>query len=222
MALLDSRGLAQLVYEKIKLMMGEAVFSPGERINKRQLEDLLGVSQTPINDALHRLLGEQYLERDGSRGFRVRRFTCREFSELFAVRAGTEALAAWLACQNASDQDLDALRDYFSDFNPPLNDAEYQRYVHEDLEFHTQVIRLSRNDLLLELNERYGYMLKSNQRGLVREPTETLPEHRAIIDAISARSADLARALMQEHHLTSRTAVLRSCTDSEDGGVVFG
>ena len=198
MALLDSRGLAQLVYEKIRLMLGEAMFTPGERINKRQLEDLLGVSQTPINDALHRLLGEQYLERDGSRGFRVRRFTCKEFSELFAVRAGTEALAAWLACQNASDEELQKLKEYFADFSPPFGEPEVQQYLHHDIEFHTHVIELSGNDLLKELNERYGYMLKSNVRGLVRNPEETLPEHRALIDAIASRSADLARALMQE------------------------
>lgn len=218
---LDSRGLAQLVYDKIKLMLGEAMFQPGERINKHRLESLLGVSQTPINDALHRLLGEQYLVRDGSRGFRVRRVTCRELSDLFAVRAGTEALAAWLTCQNATDQDLAELREFFADFTLPLSEAEHQRYLHHDIEFHTRVIQLSGNDLLRELNERYGYMLKSNLRGLVRKPPETLPEHRAIIDAISSRSADLARALMQEHHLTSRTSVLRTCAETEDGSVVF-
>lgn len=221
MGLLDSRGLAQHVYEKVKLMLGEAMFAPGERINKRRLEELLGVSQTPINDALHRLLGEQFLERDGSRGFRVRRFTCREFSDLFAVRAGTEALAAWLACQNASDTELGRLRGFFADFAPPLDEVEYQRYLHEDLEFHSHVIELSGNELLLDLNERYGYMLKSNQRGLVREPIETIAEHRSIIDALVNRSADLARSLMQEHHLTSRTAVLRRCREGADGTVEF-
>lgn len=219
--MIDSRSLAQHVYEKIKLMLGESVFAPGERLNKRSLEQQLGVSQTPINDALHRLLGEQYLVREGSRGFAVRRFSCQEFADLFAVRSGTEALAAWLACQHASDTDLQRIGRFFDNFSPPLEQDEYRRYVQVDTEFHKHVISLSGNEMLKDLNERHGYMLKSNQRGLVRNPAETLAEHRAIVEALMTRSADLARSLMQEHFLASRTAVLRRCHDSHDGSLTF-
>ncbi len=213
MGLIESRILADHVYEAIKLMIQDGALKPGAKINKKELESLLGVSQTPINGALSRLAGQRYIEQRKRRGYYVRVYSCKELVDLFAARGAVESMATRLAVETATDAEVEQLTLFFSDVQFPLSDEAYRAYEKTDREFHSALIRYSGNTMIQQMNEEFGYIVRAATKGLIRPPEETIGEHRAIIAAIRERDAKLAAQLMTEHHLRSRNVLVENCQD---------
>lgn len=213
MASIEKRILANHVYDKIKQMIDDGALPPGSRIQKRELEEILGVSQTPINDALSRLVGEKFVVQENRRGYFVRLPSTQELVDLFAVRAAMEGMAARLCAEKAEDEQVEEIATCFSGFEFPLSQAEYDRYVANDKRFHGLIVRCSRNEVILEMSELFGVIIKSNQLGLVRPPSETISEHTALIAALRARDRHEAQRIMTEHHLRSRHVLEATLVD---------
>ncbi|MDX9819890.1 MAG: GntR family transcriptional regulator, partial [Desulfococcus multivorans] len=187
------------------------------KVNKPQLADMLGVSQTPINDALSRLAGEKFIELKRRQGYFVRSFSDEELCALFEVRGGLESIAVRLCVETASDDQLREIASCFDGFGLPFPDEKYNDYVHADKIFHELVVAYSGNSVIVEIARTQGYLVKSNQKGLVRPPCETLPEHRGIIDAVLSRNPSRAQELMILHHLRSRD-VFKETLRERSGG----
>ena len=213
MALIESRILTDHVYDKIRLMIEDGVLKPGSKINKRELEVALGVSQTPINDALSRLSGQKIIEQRSRRGYFVRDYSCKELIDIFAARAAVEGMAARLCVENATDEEIDEITALFAGVSFPMDENAYHAYELNDRTFHSRVIRYSRNQMIAEMNEQFGYIVKAATKGLIRPPEDTIDEHRALIAALRARDARLAGELMTEHHMNSREVLRRACAD---------
>jgi DNA-binding GntR family transcriptional regulator len=211
--MVENRVLADHVYEAIKQMIADGQFDPGVRIRKKELEDALDVSQTPINDALSRLYGEGYLELEPRKGYAVRHFRCRELVDLFAARAAIEGMAARLAAAEADADVTGRLRSFFSRYGHPVPEADTHEYALEDTRFHEAIIHISGNPILTEQYDRFGYILKSNLRGLVRPPSATLGGHRALIEAIISGDQHSAQSLMTEHIMRSRDVLSERCRE---------
>lgn len=195
-------------------MIDEGALVAGAKIRRKELAEELGVSQTPINEALSRLAAEKFLYQESRRGFYVRAYSDYDFIDLFAVRSAIESMAARLCAEDATDEEVRDLGAHFQDYQVPVSASEQIRYATEDKVFHAKLIRYSHNAAIQDLNENHGYIIKSNQRGLVRPPDETLPEHHALIDALVRRDADAASATMAAHHLKSREVLKRAVNES--------
>ena len=76
-----------------------------------------------------------------------------------------------------------------------------------DQAFHQKIIELSRNSIINNFNKNFDFIMKSYQKGLIRPPKETLPEHKAIVEAVSNRDPERAQQLIIEHHLKSRRVI---------------
>jgi DNA-binding GntR family transcriptional regulator len=209
MAMIENKILAQHVYERIRQMIADGALEPGERINRKELEETLGVSQTPINDALSRLAGERFIEQESRRGYYVKRISAEEMIHLFEYRAATEGMAARLCAESAPEEEREKLREYFSGFQLPIPEEARPEYRHQDAAFHRQILDLSGNPMLAEMNEAHGYMIKSYQKGLLRDPNETLQEHLEIIEAIAAGDPEAAQESMSRHLLRTRDYLIR-------------
>ncbi|MFQ3621375.1 MAG: GntR family transcriptional regulator [Spirochaetales bacterium] len=209
MTKIENKILTDLVYEKLKAMIDDGVLAPGQKINKLDLSKLLGVSQTPINDALSRLAGEKFLEQRSRQGYFVRAFSDEELVALFEMRGALEGMAIRLCCENATGDQILELSRCFESISFPLSERTYLDYIHADKTFHEKIIKYSGNPILEELSKSSGYMIKSNMKGLTRPPEETYPEHLAMIRALNQRNGDEAQTLMTQHHLRSRN-VFRS------------
>ncbi len=209
MTKIENKILTNLVYEKLKFMIDDGVLIPGQKINKLDLSKILGVSQTPINDALSRLAGEKLIEQRSRQGYFVRAFTDEELCALFEMRGALEGMAIRLCCENALDEEIENVARCFEDFSFPLTEKTYTDYVHADKLFHEKIILFSGNPILRELSETSSYMIKSNMKGLTRPPEETYPEHQAMIEALRKRDGERAQSIMIQHHINSRN-VFRS------------
>lgn len=187
-------------YGTLKDMLIAYRFKPGERVNEGELAKRLGVSRTPLREALNRLTSEGFLNFIGGRGFFCREFQPREIFELYQLRMVLEVAAARMACEVASEADLDDLSRFLVETGPDDGRRSSEELVALDEQFHVQLMGLSGNtemaNLLRNLNDRIRFFrwIEMDSR---RQRTQG--EHRAVLDAIRRKDADAAAAAMSGH-----------------------
>jgi len=201
---IENKALRNYVYEFIRDLIDHGVLPIGQKINKPELAERLGVSQTPINDALNRLVGERFLEQRPRDGYFIREFNAKEFCELFEMRSGLEGIASRLCCENATDEQLALLVSSFDEFTLPIPENLLKRYYEADRKFHENIVAFSGNSFILTDLKNTGFQARTYQKGLVRGPNITLHEHKMVIEALKARDGERAQQQMIWHLLGSR------------------
>lgn len=201
---IENKALRNYVYEYIRSLIDHGALPIGEKINKSELAASLGVSQTPINDALNRLVGERFLEQRPRDGYFIREFDAEEFCQLFEMRAGLEGIASRLCCENATDEQLQVLVTSFDEFTLPVPESFMHSYYEADRAFHTNIITFSGNSFIHDDLKNTGFQARTYQKGLVRGPDITLHEHKMVIEALKVRDGERAQQQMIWHLLGSR------------------
>jgi DNA-binding GntR family transcriptional regulator len=190
----------EAVYRHLKDLLLSGRFAPGERLSEPLLAQTLGVSRTPVREALMRLSEEGLVELVPGKGARVRTFTPEEVEEVYRVRALLEGEAAREAALKATPEALEALEARLRaiDEAAPEDHLEQMR---RDLEFHKALVRLSGNRTLFRL---YEDLLSTLALIRAAEPTrsqdpETRRQHRAILEALRLRDPEGARRAVEAH-----------------------
>lgn len=174
------------------------------RLEERQLSEKLGVSRTPIREAMTLLEQEGFVRSVPRRGIFVVRKSKREILEMITVWAALESMAARLACKNASDAEIRELRrnvDAFANRNPEEFVTEYSQ---ANLAFHKAIIRMSGCDLIAETTESLFPHMRGVRKvtiGQDHRAQRSVVDHARIVEAIEKRDADLAERLVREHTL---------------------
>jgi len=193
-----------LVYQEIKKMLLNQDLLPGQKVNKQELAQILHVSQTPVQESIIALIKEGLFESRPREGVFVKVFTNQDMRDFFAVRAGIEGIALRLCIEQHGVKSLEDIITLFDQFSLPIEEEkEKQMYQQVDRMFHEQILLRSGNTMIREFVQEFNFILRCYQKGLLREPSETLPEHLAIIEAIRAGNAVLAQSLIMEHHMKS-------------------
>ena len=191
---------AESLYLAVKDMAIQFTFKPGERINEVGLAQTLGASRTPLREALNRLVAEGFLEARQDRGFFCRGLKPREMFELYQYRAILEEAAVRLACDQATDDEIDQLVAFLEKTGPEDGGRSSVALVALDEEFHCSVMALSRNKemdrALHNINARIRFFRWVDMDS---RRTETQSEHMAVVRALQARDADLAAGHMKVH-----------------------
>ncbi len=175
---------------------------PGEiRLDERQLSEDLGVSRTPIREAMTVLEQEGFVRSVPRRGIYVVRKSKREIIEMITVWAAIESLSARLACEHARDDELRQLRTLFVEFdvNPSAHISEYS---HANMTFHRTLIRMGGCDLMTELTDNLFIHMRAIRDVTIRQDNRaerSIVDHMNIIEALERRDADLAARLVREH-----------------------
>jgi DNA-binding GntR family transcriptional regulator len=216
----EHENLDQKAYQILKSMIIERQLLPGDKIPQEKLAEDLGISRTPLINALKFLEHEKLVQSIPRRGFFVRLFDKTEMISIFELRELLEGLAARRACQNITDREIDQLKGFFRQFAGVKDITDIKAYAREDRRFHNLLTGIGAKEFLKSILETYNIISFSYQtvlsEGLVRSPNETIHEHLAIIEAISNRDADSAERLMRQH-LTNSAEVLRQSLKEERG-----
>jgi DNA-binding GntR family transcriptional regulator len=186
------RSLHDEVVTRVRDMIIEGALAPGARIHEGQLGATLGVSRTPLREALKFLASEGLIELVASRGAVVRKFTPKDVRDMLDVLAMLESNAARLACRDASDADIAAVR--------AVHDRMVERYAARDrLEYfklnqqiHSALLRLSGNAALEEAHASIQSRLKRIRYIGNQEPgkwADAMAEHDAMIRHLEARDS---------------------------------
>jgi DNA-binding GntR family transcriptional regulator len=175
------------------------------RLDERELSDRLGVSRTPIREAVAMLEREGFLRTVPRRGIHVVRKTKREIIEMIHAWAALESMAARLVTVRASDDDIASLRRLFHSFgqeHAPLDHLE--EYSSANIAFHQALIRLSGSTLLAALTDNLFLHVRAIRHRTIfqRDRAErSLREHMELIEALEARDTALAERLARDHTL---------------------
>ena len=174
------------------------------RLDERKLAADLGISRTPVREALSQLEREGFVRSVPRRGIYVARKTKREVIELIAAWAALESMAARLATQNASDEEIAALRHMFATFEGGEVQAKLDEYSDVNIEFHQAIIRMSRNRVLIDLAENlftHMRMIRRKTIGEMNRADRSIRDHMNIIEALEARDTARAEELVRNHAL---------------------
>lgn len=196
------------VYKSLKAMILGQKLGPGAKIYQEKLADDLGVSRTPVVNALKKLEQERLIVAVPRKGFYVRRFSPEEMIRIFELREVLEGLAARRAAARITDAQLVKLRGFFQGMKVSDQAREVERYAEEDRRFHNFLIEVGGDEVLSGILDMYSLISSSYlvgfPGGLVRPPRETLSEHLAIIGAIQRKEPEKAEEAARIHLRRSR------------------
>ena len=199
--------LADQVYDRLENDIIQGVYPKGEILTELKLAEQLGVSRTPIREALRRLEQERLIT-DAGKGSRVLGISADDVLDIMNIREHAEGLASYYATLNMTPEGLQELKHIIDlmDFYFDKWDVEHLRRADDD--FHDAICRLSRRtvikDTLVPLHRKTRRYRKIAMEGKARAAC-TLKEHHEIYDAIASGDAELARNLATEHIIKART-----------------
>ena len=188
---------------------------PGEiRLDERQLSQDLGVSRTPIREAMSLLEQEGFVKTLPRRGVFVVRKTKREIVEMILVWAALESMAARLVCQNARDDEIASLRRLFDAFRDGQQTDRLEEYSQANIAFHSAIIRLSKCQLIADLTKNLFIHMRAIRKVTISEDNRaqrSIQDHMAIIEALEARDIERAERLVRQHSLDLAAHVETHC-----------
>jgi GntR family transcriptional regulator of vanillate catabolism len=215
---------------RLREMLFKGEFQRGEKLSEIPLGARLGVSRTPIRLALERLAHEGLLEASRSGGFVVREFTLAAVWDAIEVRGVLEGAAARLAAERLENNgELDLLRNYRDEMDaihqPGMNLDLFSRYLDINEAFHSELVRLAKNEMLRSTLDRVVSLPFASPSALLFARSK-LPrsaeihtighaQHRAIVEAIENRQGTRAEAVAREHARLSRQNLEIVLSDSE-------
>ena len=188
------------VYQHLRRAVLDGEIVPGERLGEVELGQQLGVSRTPIREALMRLTQDGLLVAEANKGVRVRVLSAAEARDTYTVREELDGLAAALAAAHHTPTDAEALRAAL-DALGAARGADYREQTRLDLAFHRAITGAAHNaalsDLARDLESRVA-LIKHQTRTYNARP-ETAAGHAAILDAVLRRDAGAAREAARAH-----------------------
>ena len=176
-------------------------YSRGEVLTETKLSAEMGVSRTPIREALRRLEQEHLIEESG-KGSVVIGITEKDLSDIFLIRGQLEGMAAAFAAENRTEEQLNELKEVLELQEFYLSKADAERIKHMDNKFHSTLYRLSGSmsfyDTLIPLHKKIQkYRMVSVQSK--SRAAASVKEHRLIFDAIANKDKALAKKYALEH-----------------------
>ncbi len=195
---------------------------PGElRLDERQLSQELGVSRTPIREAMTLLEQEGFVRTLPRRGIFVLRKTKREIIEMIVVWAALESMAARLATLSAADEEIAGLRRLMEAFTGEKEAQESEEYSDANIAFHQAIIRLSGCRLLTEMSGNLFIHMKAIRQLTIHQDNRaerSIRDHMRIIEALERRDTEAAESLVRKHTLDLAAHVERQDDFLEGSG----
>jgi DNA-binding GntR family transcriptional regulator len=188
------------------------------RLDERRMAEQLGISRTPIREALARLEQDGFVEIQPRKGVFVRRKSLEEVLEMIVVWAALESMAARLGAEVASDGDLRNLRKLGTKFSENAARADIGEYSEQNFRFHQRILELGKCTMLKSIADGLFLHMHAVRRRAMAEgdrATRSVVDHMAIIEALESRNPELASQLVREHTMRLHEHVRRGWTRLE-------
>lgn len=211
---LDSyKPLRELVCENIRQAIIDGTFSPGERLMEIQLADEMGVSRTPVREAIRKLELEGFVVMIPRRGTYVADISIKDITEIYEIRTSLDVLAAGLAAERIEDEELERLNRYLVEISKYVPIMNMDKIVELDSAFHDVLYQASRNERLCSIIGNLREQLTGIRGRSMSYPgrlAQTMEEHRALVDAIAERNVEKSRKAARTHIENAEKTLMRS------------
>ncbi|MDY2959474.1 MAG: GntR family transcriptional regulator [Hornefia sp.] len=198
----NHRPLREIVYEQLKLQILTGRIAPGTRMMEVELAEDLGVSRTPVREAIRKLEKEALVVIEPRRGAYVSDISVKEMVDTLVVREDLEALAASLAAKRITKEELEGLEKKVTDYSEAIASGDMEQIIRADESFHHRIVALSGNKALIqlfssvqELSLRFRYLYYEDFTRYENMPVE----HKEILEAIRSGDSDAARIVSDNH-----------------------
>lgn len=201
------------VYNDIVRLISSGHYPPGTRLDEQQIAEELGVSRTPLREAISKLVKDGLVEHRPYKGNYVKRFTSKEVFDLYEVRKGLESMAVRLAIPHLTTDSISELRVILGQIETALEANDLEVYGFADKRFHDAIAHLSGNQTLISLLAHLSGQVQLIRTMANQDPSVveiTAMERPGIVDAMVAGDATEATRLMEEHiELVQRSTTAR-------------
>lgn len=208
------RLVANSLHDEVAAQLRERIFSgelaPGTFLDEVRLAEQIGISRTPLREALKVLTAEGLVRHEPRRGCFVNEVTEQDLDEIFPVIALLEGRCAYEAAQNATDADLAELEDMHQKLVRAAKGKRINDYYAANLAIHEAIITLAGNRWLAGVIHDLRKILKLARQQQLHAPgrlDQSLSEHLAVFAALKARDAEGAEAAMRTHLTRQREAL---------------
>ena len=205
--------LHEQVARQLRQLILDGVLAPGSRLSERQLGDQLGVSRTPLREALRALAGEGLVELLPRRGAQVARLRPEDVAHIFPVMEALEALAGALACEAMSDAQVSHARGLHQRLVAAYKAGDEDAFFTHNRQIHEHILAGAGNPVLLKIYEglsgqmrRARYMALNNKK----EWRLAVAEHEMIIDALTNRDSERLSAALSAHLKSKREKIIKN------------
>lgn len=219
--LLDHPNLPTRAYEVIKRKIVNGEITPGTKLQEDRLAEELGISRTPVREALSRLAQEGLVEIIPRRGRYVVDLSLPDIIHLLEIREALEGMAARLATANITREALARMRAYFEGRGKEIRRKDFEGYLQADMDFHDLLMKTSGNERLVQLmSTLYDHiqMLRLRSVVLPGRAEASLREHLSIIEALEKEDPDLAEERVREHIRNVKADVIKALKGGTSSG----
>ncbi len=194
--------LRDIVFQTLRNAIITGELQPGERLMETQLGEKLGVSRTPIREAIRKLELEGLVVMVPRKGAQVAQFTEKDIQDVLEVRAALEALAARLACKRMDDRAFLKLQLAIAEYSYAAKNKDLETMIEKDVEFHDIICSATQNDKLIQIFNNLKEQVNRYRITYLKnvEDSETVEaEHKAILEALKNKEEDVASRLATKH-----------------------
>ena len=213
---IDVTNINEKIYDWLKKRIINCTYPPGHKLNVRQLRKDLGVSQTPIKDALFRLAGEGLIEISSRKGTYVKEVTDQDIAEIYDTRLILESGAGEIIAKRITDEQIKELEGFYKATLRTDADADYRIFMERESEFHLAIMRYTNNSKLISIYKQLNAHMQSvrfSYGGRVKRLPNTNQEHENILKALKKRDPVKAKEAIKNHLLSGRATFLEKYTD---------
>lgn len=202
-------------YQAIRKEILTGRLAEGERLTETRLSEDLGMSRTPIREAVGRLILEGFIERQSGYTTRVAHFPEDEAEQVYEIRRLVECYSVKRAAMLATEEDIATLREIHAQMKrdtPPTDEAAYERLTAANEAFHRAIVAAARSPRLTALMTTaldVGMVVRTYSMFSARDLERSLAHHAELIEAIEARAPDWAASVMSAHLLAGAARVAK-------------
>ncbi|WP_223958124.1 GntR family transcriptional regulator [Paraburkholderia sabiae] len=213
----NSASLRDQAYSMLRQAIADAdIYASSEeiRLDERALSESLGVSRTPVREAMTLLEQEGFLRMVPRRGIYIVRKSKREIVEMIQMWAALESMAARLATLHASDEEIAKLRHMFDQFRDSTPAEHIAEYSNANIAFHQAIVELSKSQIILDTIKNIFVHVRAIRRMTISQSdraSRSIVDHLRIIEALEKRDTELAERLVREHSLGLAAFVEANC-----------
>ncbi len=214
----DYKPLREVIFNTLReaIIVGE--LKPGERLMEVQLAEKMGVSRTPVREAIRKLELEGLVLMLPRKGARVADLSVKDIMDVLEVRSTLDGLASGLSAERITADEIKELKHHLSQFISYVEKSNLQGSIKKDVEFHDIIYRSSRNDKLIQISNNLREQVQRFRVVYMKDYSSTkelVKEHTEICDAITSRDSVAARECAQRHIKNQEEAIIRSVKQTQ-------
>lgn len=214
----DYKPLREVIFNTLReaIIVGE--LKPGERLMEVKLADKMGVSRTPVREAIRKLELEGLVEMLPRKGAHVADLSIKDIMDVLEVRSTLDGLASSLSALRITDDEVKELRHQLTQFISYAERENLQGSIKKDVEFHDIIYRSSRNDKLIQISNNLREQVQRFRIIYIKDygsTRELVKEHTRIYDAIARRDPEAAMKQAQDHIKNQEETIIRFIRKNE-------